>query len=123
MENQTELHNQQDMRDDSRELLRVRLHVGSHFNMQSTIASGLIAEGKIHGRDRQTVFFTAVDPMDKNWADKEEHNLTQLRHAAYRHLWKVSQDAENWVDICRAERMGLKFYQIRSNAIILHDMH
>ena len=40
-------------------------HVGSYFNMHSIIASGLIAGGKNHGRDRQTVFFTAVNSMDK----------------------------------------------------------
>ena len=45
-------------------------HVGSYFNMHSIIASGLIARGKTHGRDRQTVFFTGVDPMNKKWVDK-----------------------------------------------------
>ena len=58
-------------------------HVGSYFKMHSIIASGLITGGRIHGRDRQTVFFTAIDPMDKNWVDQEkELDLTQPRHAA-----------------------------------------
>ena len=35
--------------------------------------------------------------------------------------WKRHQDAENWVDINLALKKGLKFYQTRSNAIILHE--
>ena len=55
--------------------------------MHSTIASGLIAEGRVRGgknsgRDRQTLFFTAVDPMKKNWIEQEELDLTQPRYAA-----------------------------------------
>ena len=42
-------------------------HVGSYLNMHSIIASGLIAGGRIHGRDRQTEFVTAVDPWTKTW--------------------------------------------------------
>ena len=41
--------------------------------MPSIIASGLIAGEKIHGRDRQTVFFTAVDPMEKFWSITKEN--------------------------------------------------
>ena len=77
--------------------------------------------GKNFGRDRQTVFFTAVDPMHKKWLEQEELDLTKPRLAACKQTWKVHQDAVCWVDICRAQRMGLKFYQTRSNAIILHD--
>ena len=36
-------------------------------------------------------------------------------------MWKVAQDAVYGVDIGRAQKLGLKFYQTRSNAIILHD--
>ena len=40
------------------------------------------------------VFFAAVDPMDKNRVDQEEeHDPTQPRCAAYKHVWKVAQDA------------------------------
>ena len=59
-------------------------HVGSHFNIHSIIASGLIAGGMNHGRDRQTVFFTAVNPMNKKWIDKGEQDLTKPRLAAYK---------------------------------------
>ena len=44
------------------------------------------------------------------------------RRAQYRHYaWKRHQDAVFWVDINLAIRKGLTFYQIRSNAIILHE--
>ena len=53
--------------------------IGSCVNMHSIIASGSIAGGTIHGRDRQTVFFTAVDPMDENWVGQEgELDMSQL---------------------------------------------
>ena len=35
--------------------------------------------------------------------------------------WKRHQDAVFWVDINLAIRKGLKFYQTRSNAVILHE--
>ena len=35
--------------------------------------------------------------------------------------WKRHQNAVSWVDIIIAMRKGLKFYQTRSNAIILHE--
>ena len=97
-------------------------HIGSYFNMHSIIASGLIVGRKNYGRYRQTVLFAAVDLIDKNWVDQEEqHDLTQPRYAAYKQTWTISQDAIFCVDICRAQKMGLKFFQTRSNAIILHD--
>ena len=57
-------------------------HVGSVLNMHSISASGLIARGKNHGRYRQTVFFTDVDPMNKKWIDQGQHDLRKPRHAA-----------------------------------------
>ena len=67
------------------------------------------------------MFFTAVDPMDKYWFEQGEQDLTKHSLAAYKQTWKVSEDAVYWVDICRAQRIGLKFSQTMSNAIILHD--
>ena len=62
--------------------------------MHSIMSSGPIAGGKVHGRDRQTIFFTAVDPMEDTWVDQEEeHDMTQSRYARYKHVWKVQQDA------------------------------
>ena len=97
-------------------------HVGCYFNMHSIIASGLIAGGKKAGRDRQTVFFTALDPLDTHCDEQKEIDLTKPRLAAYKQTWKVHQDAVYRVDIGLAQRMGwLKFFQTRSNAIILYD--
>ena len=94
-------------------------HIGS---MHSIFASGIIARGRLHGRDRQTVFFAADDPISENGVDHEkELDMSQPRYAKYKHVWKVAQDAEYWVDINRAQKMGLKFYQTRSKAITHHD--
>ena len=67
------------------------------------------------------VFFTAVNPMNKDHKDPQELDLTKPRLASYKQKWKVHQDTEYWVDIQLAQRKGLKFYQTRSNAIILYD--
>ena len=72
--------------------------------------------------NRQTVFFLLVEPMDKNHKDPDTIDLSVPRHAQYMHkVWKRHQDAVYWVDIHLAVRKGLKFYQTRSNAIILHE--
>ena len=41
-------------------------HIGCAVNVHSITDSGLIAGGQNSSRDRQTVFFTAVNPMDKD---------------------------------------------------------
>ena len=72
--------------------------------------------------NRQTVFFLLVDPMDKNHKDADTIDLCVPRHAQYlQKAWKRHQDAVFWVDINLALRKGLKIYQTRSNAIILHE--
>ena len=48
-------------------------------------------------------------------------DLTKPRLASYKQKWKRQQDTVYWVDIQLAQRTGLKFYQTRSNAIILYD--
>ena len=71
-------------------------HIGSCFNMHAIMVSGLIAGGRIYGQDRQSVFFTPVDPMDKDWVDQEEErDLSQARDASSKHVWKVAQDVMN----------------------------
>ena len=74
------------------------------------------------GKEKQTVFFTAVNPMDKEHKDPYKLDLTQPRLAWYKQkTWKRHQDTVYCVDIQLAQRKGLKFYQARSNAIILYD--
>ena len=64
--------------------------------------------------NRQTVFFLLVDP---DTIDLEAPRLAQHMHKA----WKKHQNTVYWVDINLALKKGLKFYQTRSNAIILHE--
>ena len=50
--------------------------------------------------NKQTVFFTSVNPMNKEHKDLETINLEAPRHAQYMHTaWKRHQDAVCWVDI------------------------
>ena len=61
-------------------------------------------------------------PMDKNHKDPDAIDFSVPRHAQYLHeAWKRHQDAVYWVDINLAITKGLKFYQTRSNAIILQE--
>ena len=96
-------------------------HVGCAINLHSIINSGLIPGGQ-NLSNRQTVVFLPFDPMDKNHKDPDTIDLSVPRHAQYVHkAWKRHQDAVYWVDINLAMRKGLKFYQTRSNAFILHE--
>ena len=96
-------------------------HIGCAVNLHSITNSGLIPGGQNSSRDRQTVFFTAVNPMHKNHQDPIELDLTKPRLASHKQKWKVHQDTVYWVDIQLAQHEGLKFYQTRSNAVILYD--
>ena len=99
-------------------------HVGCAINLHSITNSGLIAGGQNSSRERQTVFSTAVNPMEKDHKDPNELDFTKPRHASYKQkTWKRHQDTVYWVDIQLAQRKGLKFYQTRCNAIILYDTH
>ena len=72
--------------------------------------------------NRQTVFFLPVDPTDKNHKDPDKIDLNAPRLAQYMHkAWKKHQNTVFWVDINLAQKKGLKFYQTRSNAIILYE--
>ena len=96
-------------------------HVRCAINLHSIINSGLIPGGQ-NLSNRQTVLFLPVDPMDKNHKDPDTIDLEAPRHAQYMHkAWKKHQNAVYWVDINLALKKGLKFYQTRSNAIILHE--
>ena len=95
-------------------------HIGCAVNLHSIINSGLILGGQNLSK-RQTAFFTAVNPMHKNHQDPKELDLTKPRLASYQKEWKVHQDTVYWVDIQLAQRKGLKFYQTRSDAVILYD--
>ena len=92
------------------------------FNLHSIIDSGLILGGQ-NSSKRQTVFFSGSDPRDETHKDPEHIDFSVPRLAQYLHnAWKRHQDAVYWVDIDLAIEKGLKFYQTRSNAIILQGI-
>ena len=94
-------------------------HVGSTFNLYSTISNGLIPGGQNLSR-RQSVFFLPVDPRDGSHKDPEYIQFSVPRRAKYVHsAWKRHQDAVFWVEIDLAIKEGLTFYLTRSNATIL----
>ena len=94
-------------------------HVGSTFNLHSIVSNGLVPGGQNLSR-RQTVFFLPVDPRNESHKDPEHIDYSAPRLARYlQNAWKRHQDAVFWVDIDLGIREGLKFYQTRSNAIIL----
>ena len=68
------------------------------------------------------VFFLLVDPMDKEHKDPDTIDLGAPRLAQYMHkAWKKHHNTVYWGDITLAQKKGLKFYQTRSNAVILHE--
>ena len=73
-------------------------------------------------RERQTAFFTAVNPMDKEYKDPYEIGLDAPRLAWYKKKkWRRHQDTVYWVDIQFAQQKGFKFNQTRCTAIIFYD--
>ena len=58
-------------------------HIGCAVSLHTITNSGLIPGGQNSSRDRQTVFFTAVNPMDRDHKDPYELDLTKPRHASY----------------------------------------
>ena len=95
-------------------------HIGCAISLHSITNSGLTPGRQNSSRERQTVFFTAVNPMDKNHKDPNTIDLEAPRLAQYMHKsWKKHQDTVYWVNL--ALKKGLKFYQTQSNAIILHE--
>ena len=96
-------------------------HVGCYSNLHSIITSGLTAGGKISSRDRQPVFFTAVNPLATRCQEQKEVDLTKPLFAAYKQQWKVPQNSVYWVDIKLAQRKGLKFpNKVKRNHSLRH---
>ena len=78
-------------------------------------------EVRIQAKDEQYTFCILI-PGTKSHKDPDEIDLNVPRHAQYLHnAWKRHQDAVYWVDTDLAIQKGLKFYQTRSNAIILQE--
>ena len=96
-------------------------HIACAISLHSITNSGLIAGGQNLSK-RQAVFFTSVDPMNKEHRDPDTIDLEAPRLAWYKQkTWKKHQSTVYWVDIRLAQKKGFKFYQTRSNAIIFYD--
>ena len=60
--------------------------------------------------------------MNNDHKDPQELDLTKPRLASYKQKGcKRDQDTVYWVDIQLAQQKGFKFYQTRSNEIMLFD--
>ena len=95
-------------------------HIGNAFEMHSTIKSGLIPGGKSLRRDRQSKFFTAVNPMcARQDLEGVEYDLDKPRIAPCKHAEKAHHNTVYWCNLKLAQRKGLQFYQTRSHAITL----
>ena len=72
-------------------------HIGCAINLHSITNSGLIPGGQTLSK-RQTVFFTSVDPMNKEHRDPNKIDLEAPRLAWYHQKkWKKHQNTVYWV--------------------------
>ena len=96
-------------------------HKGCAINLHSILNLGLIPAG--HNQSKiQTVFFTSVDPKNMEHKDPDVINLGALRLAWYKQkVWKKHHNTVYWIDIKLAQKKEFKFFQTRSNVIILYD--
>ena len=68
-------------------------HIGNANEIHSLIRSSLIPGGKCLKRDRQSVFFTAVNPMYANQDPEEvQYDLDKPRIAVYKNTWIIHQN-------------------------------
>ena len=98
--------------------------------MHSIIQSGMIPGIKSNRRDRQSVFFAAVNPMDDNQdLEAVQYNLAWKKLDA---TWpsQGSHHPKILGDFVKAQctgailssQKGLQFYQTRSHAIVLYKL-
>ena len=97
-------------------------NTGNANEIHSIIKGGLTPGGRSLGKDRQSVFFTAVNPMDSNQVLEEvQYDLDKPRITVYKNTWKSQQNIVYWCKLKFAQRKGLQFYQTRSHANILFN--
>ena len=97
-------------------------HVGNVSGIESIIRSGLIPGGRSLKRDRQSVFFAAVNPMDDDQSMEEIRcDLDKPRIAPYKNTWRPHQNKVYWCNLKLAQKNGLQFYQTRSHATVLYN--
>ena len=91
--------------------------------MHSIIQSGLVPKGKSNRRDRQSVFFTAVNPMDVQPDRREvQYNLDKPRRIApYKKTWRFHHNTLCWCNFKLAQRKGLRNYSSRHTTSDLYQ--
>ena len=88
-------------------------HIGNAYEMHSIIQSGLISGGKSNRGDRQSVFFTAVIPMDIQLDQREvEYDLDKPRIAPHKHTWRSHRNTVFWCNLKLAQRKGLRLHRV-----------
>ena len=88
----------------SERFLQEFFHIGCAINLHSIMNWGFIPGGQILSKS-QTVFFTSVNPMNKNHRDPYKLGLTQPRLVWYpQKAWKKHQNTVYWVDIKLAQK-------------------
>ena len=102
-------------------------HIGCAISLHSITNSGLIRGGQKLSK-RQTVFFTSVDPMNKEHRDPNNIDLEAPRLAWYKQKkWKKHQNTVYWVDKNLLNRRDLSsirrdrtpsFFTINSQLIV-----
>ena len=97
-------------------------HVGCAINSHS-FYEFRIDTGRANFEQKTDSILSACGSLwTKEHKDPDTIDLEAPRLAQYMHkAWKKHQNTVYWVDINLALKKGLKFYQTRSNAIILHE--
>ena len=76
----------------------------------SITRSGLIPGGGSFSRNRQSVFFTAVNPTDDDQRMEEvQYDLDKPRIAPYKNTWRPHQNKVYWCNLKLAQKKGLQF--------------
>ena len=80
--------------------------IGCAITLHSITNPGLIPGRRNLGKERQTVFFTAVNPMDKEHKDPYKLDLTAPRLASYKQKkWAKHQDTVYRYTACSTKRI------------------
>ena len=95
-------------------------HIGNAHDMHSIIWCGLTPGGKSLKRDRQSVFYTAANPMYAiQDLEEVQYDLHQPRITVCKNTRRIHQNTVYWCNLKLAHRNGLQFDQTRSHAIAL----
>ena len=75
-------------------------YIRNAHDMHSIIQGRLIPGGRSLKRDRQSVFFTAVNPMHANQDLGEvQYDLGKPRLAVYKNTWRIHQNRVCWCNV------------------------